>query len=188
MGRGFGRPLLTIGAYYLGARTFALTQVEIAHRIPLLAAWWFAQDADPGHEAGQATPGRRRPVRRRRRAVQARLRRDRSVLLDPRACFGCERGCGNKERNPPQCGGRPRLAWRGLAIPLMLTASYFAAYGQLGRIWWTYFTYSPTLCASSHETSAISSSESETSPLRFCLSCFSRIRRHSQGCGSEPIR
>jgi hypothetical protein len=132
-------PLLTVVVYYLHAGLLDLTQIEILVAFPILVAWWLVDRARPGTRAGV------------RRFAAAGLVAAAVVLLKyvyvlvvvgfvVYALVRARRD-GVTGRDLRRCIVAFAIA---LAVPLVVTAAYFAAFGQLGRIWWAYFELSPT--------------------------------------------
>jgi len=134
-------PLLVIGAYYAGARALDLTQVEVLASFPMyLALWWVSRAAaDDGASrwrllflsgvmGGVATLFKLTylPVALAmwlvvlRVAARARGGHDRSGFLRDLAAVGL-----------------------GVLVPVGVAVVYFAAYGLLGEVSWTYFVYTP---------------------------------------------
>ena len=131
-------PVFTVVTYYFGAGLLDQAQIEILVAFPLLLAWWLIDQAAPGTRAGV------------RRYAAAGLVAATVVLLKHlyllivvaflgyAAVRSARRGIDLKAIS------RSLVAFTvALALPLILTGAYFAAYGQLGRIWWAYFEMAP---------------------------------------------
>ncbi len=130
-------PILTVAVYYVYAGLLDLTQVEIVMAFPLLAAWWLIDRADPATRQGL------------RRYAAAGLLAAAVVLLKHLYLLILLGFIAYAVRRSYRQGvarteiGRALAAWLvALAVPLLVTGGYFAAYGQLPRIWWGYFEMS----------------------------------------------
>jgi hypothetical protein len=131
-------PVFTIVVYYLYAGLLDLTQVEILVAFPLLVAWWLIDQADPGTRAGlrrHATAGL---------AAAAVVLLKHLYLLIILAFLGYA-GLRSVRRGFPIADIKRSLAvfLLTLVVPLLIVGAYFAAHGQLERIWWAYFEMAP---------------------------------------------
>jgi hypothetical protein len=127
-------PVFTAVVYYLYAEPLDLTQIEILVAFPLLVAWWLVDRAEPATHKGlwrYAGAGLA--------AAAVILIKYPYVLivlafLTYTLLRSRRRGVRNKDL-------RRSLAafFIALLVPLVIVVAYFAAYGQLGRIWWAYF-------------------------------------------------
>jgi hypothetical protein len=131
-------PVFTIVVYYLYAGLLDLTQVEILVAFPLLVAWWLIDQADPGTRAGL------------RRYAAAGLAAGAVVLLKHLylliiLAFLGYAGLRSVRRGFPIADIKRSLAvfLLTLVVPLLIVGAYFAAQGQLERIWWAYFEMAP---------------------------------------------
>jgi hypothetical protein len=127
-------PVFTVVVYYLHAGPLDLTQIEILVAFPLLAAWWLIDRAEPGTRKGL------------RRYAGAGLAAAAVVLMKyPYVlivlAFLAYTVLRSRRRGIRIRNLRGSLAVFVIALlaPLLIVAAYFAAYGQLGRIWWAYF-------------------------------------------------
>jgi hypothetical protein len=131
-------PVFTVVAYYLYAGLLDLTQLEILVAFPILLAWWLIDQAHPGTRRGL------------QRYAAAGLAAAAVVLLKHLyfliilAFLGYDM-LRARRRGIPIADITPCL-WAffiALVAPLLIVVAYFAAYGQLGRIWWAYFEMAP---------------------------------------------
>jgi 4-amino-4-deoxy-L-arabinose transferase-like glycosyltransferase len=120
--------------YYLYAGPLDLTQIEILVAFPLLAAWWLIDGAEPGTRKGL------------RRYAGAGLVAASVVLMKYPYVLIVLAFLAYAVLRSPRRGIRLRnLRWALAAFFIALLASllivvvYFAAHGQLGKIWWAYF-------------------------------------------------
>jgi hypothetical protein len=131
-------PIFTVVVYYCHAGVFDLTQIEILVAFPILVAWWLIDRADPGTRDGL----RRYAVAGFVTAVVVLLKY--LYLLIVLAFLGYAARRALQRRVPiadiRRCAGAFVIA---LVVPLLLVVAYFAAHGQLGRIWWVYFEFVP---------------------------------------------
>lgn len=129
-------PVFTVVVYYLTARTLDLTQTEALVAFPILLAWWLIDQADPGTRRGlrwYAAAGVT--------AAAVVLLKHLYVLIIV-AFLGYALFRSRRQRIPAADFRRALLLFSvGLIVPLLIVAAYFAAHGQLGRIWWAYFEY-----------------------------------------------
>jgi hypothetical protein len=144
-------PVFTVVVYYLDAGLLALTQIEILVAFPILVAWWLIDQAEPGTHSGI------------RRYAAAGLAAAAVVLLKHLyvlvvLAFLVYAAVRSRRRGVPIRDIRRALGafLIALLVPLLIVVAYFAAYGQLGRIWWAYFELSPTAQLTS-ESRALSS-------------------------------
>jgi hypothetical protein len=131
-------PAFTVVVYYSYAGLLDLTQIEILVGFPILVAWWLIDQADPGTHAG------------RKRYAAAGLLAAAIVLLKHLYLLIVVAFLGyamlRSRRRGATIGDLQRcvLAFLvALAVPLLAVLVYFAAQGQLGRIWWAYFEVAP---------------------------------------------
>jgi hypothetical protein len=132
-------PVFSVVVHYLRADTLDLTQVEVLIAFPLLMAWWLIDQAQPATREGlkrYAAAGL---------ATAAVMILKHVYLLIILAFL---------------VHALLRARWQGVAVadlrrclvvfvsscavPLLIVFVYFAAYGQLGRIWWIYVEYAPS--------------------------------------------
>jgi hypothetical protein len=131
-------PVFSVGVYYFYAGLLDLTQIEILIGFPLLAAWWLVDQADP-----EARSGRNRYAAAGLVAAVIVLLKHLYLLivlafLATAALRSLRRGVTIAELL--RCLLRFVIA---LAVPLLVVFAYFAAEGQLPRIWWAYFELGP---------------------------------------------
>jgi hypothetical protein len=132
-------PVFTVVVYYCYAGLLDLTQVEILVAFPVLAAWWLIDGARLRDRRGVL------------RYAGAGLAAAAVVLfkhLYVLIVFGFlvyavlrarRHGVSIREQRPLL------IAFAvALVVPLLAVVAYFAAYGQLGRIWWAYFELAPS--------------------------------------------
>jgi hypothetical protein len=131
-------PVFTVGVYYLWAGLPDLTQIEILVAFPLLLLWRVLDGADTrSSEAivAYATAGLLAAVVVLLKYLYLIVALALLIVIVRREC---RRGV------PPARIHRSLLGFGvALAIPLLIVAGYFAAHGQLERIWWIYFQYVP---------------------------------------------
>jgi hypothetical protein len=131
-------PIFTVVAYYCHAGVFDLTQIETLVAFPILVAWWLIDRADPGTRDGL----RRYAVAGLVTAVVVLVKY--LYLLIVLAFLGYAARRALQRRVPiadvRRCVGAFVIT---LIVPLLVVVAYFAAYGQLGRIWWIYFEFVP---------------------------------------------
>jgi hypothetical protein len=127
-------PLFTVGVYYLYAGLLDLTQIEILVAFPIFVAWWLIDQEGP--ETGSGL----------RRYAGAGLLAAAVVLLKHLYILIILAFLGyavlrSRRRGIPIADLRGSLAafLIALLVPLLIVAAYFAAFGQLERIWWAYF-------------------------------------------------
>jgi hypothetical protein len=144
-------PIFTVVVYYLDAGLLDLTQIEIIVAFPILVAWWLIDQAEPGTPSGI------------RKYAAAGLAAAAVVLLKHLyvlvvLAFLVYAAVRSRRRRIPIRHIRRALGafLIALLVPLLIVVAYFAAYGQLGRIWWAYFELSPTAQLTS-ESRALSS-------------------------------
>jgi hypothetical protein len=131
-------PVFTVVAYYLHAGLLDLTQIEILVAFPILLAWWLIDQAHPGTRRGL------------QRYAAAGLAAAAVVLLKHLyfliiLAFLAYDVLRARRRGMP-IADITRCLWAffiALVAPLLIVVAYFAAYGQLGRIWWAYFEMAP---------------------------------------------
>ena len=128
-------PVLTVVVYYLYAETLELTQIEILVAFPLLVAWWLIDGADAGTRAGLA------------RYAAAGLGAATVVLFKHLYVLIVLAFLAYAWWRARRQGSRA-VGWGGVGaflvgflVPLLAVAAYFAAYGQIERIWWAYVEY-----------------------------------------------
>jgi len=131
-------PVCTVVVYYLYAESVDLTQIEMLVAFPILVAWWLIDRAQPGSRQGirsYAAAGL---------AAAAVVLLKHIYLLIILAVLGYtvlrSRRRGVAIRDIRGSLGAFLIA---LLVPLAVVLAYFAAYGQLGRIWWAYFEVAP---------------------------------------------
>jgi len=131
-------PICTVVVYYLYTGLLDLTQIEILVAFPLLVAWWLIDQAHPGTRRGL------------RRYAAAGLAAAAVVLLKHLYILIILAFLGYAVRRSwrraiPIADIRRALGafLIALLVPLLVVVAYFAAYGQLGRIWWVYFELAP---------------------------------------------
>jgi hypothetical protein len=131
-------PVSTVVVYYLYAELLDLTQIEILVAFPLLLAWWLIDRADPSTRDGL----RRLAAAGLVAAVVVLMKHLYILIVFGFLIYWVLR---IRRRDVALVG-----LWRGLAAfaiglgtPLLVIGVYFAAYGQLGRIWWAYFEMAP---------------------------------------------
>jgi hypothetical protein len=131
-------PIFTVVVYYCRAGLFDLTQIEILVAFPILVAWWLIDRADPETRAGL----RRYAVAGLVTAVVVLLKY--LYLLIVLAFLGYAARRALQRRIPIADVRRCVAAFViTLVVPLLVVVAYFAAYGQLGRIWWINFEFEP---------------------------------------------
>jgi Dolichyl-phosphate-mannose-protein mannosyltransferase len=132
-------PIFTVVVYYCHAGVFDLTQIEILVAFPILVAWWLIDRADPGTRDGL----RRYAVAGLVTAVVVLLKY--LYLLIVLAFLGYAARRALQRRVPTadvrRCVGAFAIT---LVAPLLVVVAYFAAHGQLERIWWVYFEFVPS--------------------------------------------
>jgi hypothetical protein len=131
-------PVFTVGVYYLYAGLLDLTQIEVLVGFPILVAWWMIDRADVRTREG------------RRRYAVAGLAAAAIVLLKHLYLLIVLAFLGyvvlRSLRRGATLADLQRGLWSflvALAAPLIVAFVYFAAEGQLGRIWWAYFEVGP---------------------------------------------
>jgi hypothetical protein len=131
-------PVFTIVVYYLYAGLLDLTQIEILVAFPILVAWWLIDQAQPGTHRGY------------RRYAAAGLAAGAVVLLKYLylliiLALLWYAGLRSVRRGFPIADIQRSIAvfLLTLVVPLLIVVAYFAAQGQLGRIWWAYFEMAP---------------------------------------------
>jgi len=126
-------PVFTIVVYYFSAGLLDLTQVEILVAFPILLAWWLIDRARPGTRV----VARRYAAAGLAAAAVVLLKHLYVLIVLAFLAYAVVRG--RRDDTPTRDVGR-LLGWfaAALILPLVAVASYFAAYGQLGRIWWAY--------------------------------------------------
>jgi hypothetical protein len=131
-------PVFTVVVYYLGARLTGLTQLEILVAFPILVAWWLINQADPGTHAGL----RRYAAAGLAAAAVVLLKHLYIVIVVALVGFAAVR---SRRSGIPAADIRRALAvfWTALVLPLLPVLAYFAAHGQLERIWWAYAELGP---------------------------------------------
>ncbi len=131
-------PIFTVLVYYLHSEPVDLTQIEMLVAFPVLLAWWLMDQAEPGTRRGLE------------RFAAAGLASAAVVLFKyvylltilAFLVYGIVRA---RRRGVPtavvvRSVGAFAIA---LLVPLAAVAIYFAAHGQLGRIWWAYVDVAP---------------------------------------------
>jgi hypothetical protein len=131
-------PVFTVVVYYLYASLLDLTQIEMLVAFPILLAWWLIDQAQPGTRRGL-----RRYVAAGLAAAAVVLLKDLYILII--VAFLGYAVLRTRRRGVPIADIRRCVAafLVALLIPLLVVVAYFAAYGQLGRIWWAYFELAP---------------------------------------------
>jgi hypothetical protein len=131
-------PVFTVVAYYLYAGVLDLTQIEILVAFPLFVAWWLIDQADPGTGVGL----RRYAAAGLAAAAVVLLKHLYLLIILAFLAYGVQRSWrrGIPIGNIGRCLGAFLLT---LVSPLLIVVAYFAAHGQLGRIWWVYFEMTP---------------------------------------------
>ncbi len=131
-------PVLTVAVYYLYAEVPDLTQIEILVSFPLLVAWWLIDRADPRTRTGL------------RRYAAAGLATAAVVLLKHLYLLivlgflaYAVRRSWRRNASPADIGRGLGAFAIALVVPLAVVLTYFAAHGQLERIWWVYFDFVP---------------------------------------------
>jgi hypothetical protein len=131
-------PVFTVVVYYLYAGLLDPTQIEILVAFPLLVAWWLIDQAVPGTSRGL------------KRYAGAGLATAAVVLLKYLylliiLSFLVYAVLRSRRSGIPIADIRRSVGafLVTLLIPLLGVVAYFAAYGQLGRIWWAYFEFAP---------------------------------------------
>jgi hypothetical protein len=131
-------PVFTVVVYYLYAGLLELTQIEILVAFPVLLAWWLIDQAEPGTRRGV------------RRYAAAGLAVAAVVLLKHLyvlivVAFLVLAVLRSRRDGIPTSDIRRALGAFLVALlaPLLIVVAYFAAHGQLGRIWWAYFEMAP---------------------------------------------
>jgi hypothetical protein len=131
-------PVFTVVAYYFHAGLLDLTQIEILVAFPILVAWWLIDQAEP-----RTRDGIRRYAAAGLAAAAVVLLKHLYLLIVLVFLFYTVMR-SRRQGNPIRDIGRSLGAFlTGLIIPLLVVIAYFAAYGQLGRIWWAYFEMAP---------------------------------------------
>ena len=131
-------PVFTVVVYYLSAGLLDLTQIEILVAFPILVAWWLIAQAEPETRKGiwrYAAAGVA--------AATVVLLKHLYVLII--LAFLVNAVLRSRRREVPLRDIRRALGafLIALLVPLLIVVAYFAAYGQLGRIWWAYFELAP---------------------------------------------
>jgi hypothetical protein len=131
-------PVFTVVVYFLYAGILDLTQIEIIVGFPILVAWWLVDQADPGTRAG------------RKRYAAAGFVTAAIVLLKHLYLLIVLAFLGyavfRSRRRGATIADLQHCLWPflvALVAPLLVVFVYFAAEGQLGRIWWAYFEVAP---------------------------------------------
>jgi hypothetical protein len=126
-------PVFTIVVYYFSAGLLDLTQVEILVAFPILLAWWLIDRARPGTRVA----ARRYAAAGLAAAAVVLLKHLYVLIVLAFLAYAVVRA--RRDGTPTRDVVR-LLGWfaAALVLPLVAVASYFAAYGQLGRIWWAY--------------------------------------------------
>lgn len=126
-------PVFTIAVYYFSAGLLDLTQVEILVAFPILLAWWLIDRARPGTRVA----ARRYAAAGLTAAAVVLLKHLYVLIVLAFMAYAVVRA--RRDGTPTRDVGR-LLGWfaAALVLPLVAVASYFAAHGQLGRIWWAY--------------------------------------------------
>jgi hypothetical protein len=131
-------PVFTVVVYYLYAAVLDLTQIEILVAFPLLVAWWLIDQAVPGTSRGL------------KRYAGAGLAAAAVVLLKHLYLLIILAFLAHAVRRARRSGvpsgdiGRSLSVFLiALVIPLLVVVTYFAAHGQLERIWWIHFELAP---------------------------------------------
>ncbi len=131
-------PIFSVFVYYCRVGLFDLTQIEILVGFPILLAWWLIDRAEPATRAGL------------RRYAVAGLVTAAVVLLKPLYVVIVVAFLGyairrDRQRGVASADIRRCMAAFALTLvaPLLVVIAYFAAHGQLGRIWWVYAEYVP---------------------------------------------
>jgi hypothetical protein len=132
-------PVFTIVVYYLYAGLLDLTQIEILVAFPLLVAWWLLDRTELG------TPWELRSW------AAAGLAAAAVVLLKHVYVLIVLAFLAHAVFRARQRGATIRDLGRSLGafgvalfVPLLIVVAYFAALGQLGRMWWASFELAPS--------------------------------------------
>jgi hypothetical protein len=131
-------PVFSVAVYYLYAGLLDLTQIEILVGFPLLLAWWLLDRADPRTSGGRnhyAAAG----------LVAAAIVLLKHLYLLIVFAFVAHAAVRSWRRGATiadlQRALRPFVI--ALVAPLFVVFMYFAALGQLGRVWWAYLEVAP---------------------------------------------
>jgi hypothetical protein len=129
-------PVFTVVVYYLYAGLLDLTQIEILVAFPLLLAWWLIDQAEPGTRKG---------IRRYAAAGLAAAAVVLHLYVLIVVAFLVFTVLRSRREGIPSRDIRRALGAFLVALlaPLLIVVAYFAAHGQLGRIWWAYFEMAP---------------------------------------------
>lgn len=132
-------PVFTIVVYYLYAGLLDMTQIEILVAFPILVTWWLIDQAEPGTRNGV-----KRYAAAGVGAAAVVLLKHLYVLIV--VAFLVYSVLRSRRGNVRIQDIRRALEAFIIALlaPLLVVVAYFAAYGQLGRIWWAYFELAPT--------------------------------------------
>ena len=131
-------PIFTVVVYYLYARPYDLTQNEMLVAFPLLVVWWLLDQADARTRRGIARYAAAGLV------AAAVVMLKYLYLLIVLGFLGYAVVRAYRARVRSRDVGRAVAAFSvGVGVPLLLVGVYFAAYGQLERIWWAYFELAP---------------------------------------------
>lgn len=129
-------PGFTVVVYYLYAQTVDLTQIEAVVALPILIAWWLIDQADPALRSGL---GRYAAAGVAAAAVVL-LKHLYVVIIVGFLVYSVLRS--RRQGTPIADIGRSVWVFViGMLAPLLFVAGYFAAHGQLERIWWAYVEY-----------------------------------------------
>jgi hypothetical protein len=131
-------PVFTVVSYYLYGELPDLTQIEILVAFPILVAWWLIDQAHPGTRTGV----RRYAAAGLAAAAVVLLKHLYILIILAFLWYAVRRSW---RRGIPIADIRRALGTFliALVVPLLVVVAYFAAYGQLGRIWWVYFDFLP---------------------------------------------
>ena len=132
-------PVFTVVVHYLRADTLDLTQVETLVAFPMLVTWWLTDQAQPGTRQGvtrYAAAGL---------ATAAVIILKHLYLLIILAFLAYALLRARWQGVAAADFQRPLIVFvSSLAVPLLIVFVYFAAYGQLARLWWIYVEYAPS--------------------------------------------
>jgi hypothetical protein len=130
-------PVCTVVIYYLYAEAVDLTQIEALVAFPIVVAWWLIDRAEPDTRRGRwsyAAAGF---------AAAAVVLLKYLYVLVILAFLGYA-ALRSRRRIPIRDVSIALGAFlTALLVPLAVVVAYFAAQGQLERIWWAYFEMAP---------------------------------------------
>jgi Dolichyl-phosphate-mannose-protein mannosyltransferase len=131
-------PVFAVVVYYLYAGLLDLTQIEILVAFPLLLAWWLIDQAEPATRRGF----RRYAAAGLAAAAVVLLKHVYVLIVLTFLAYSLIRA-QRRGATTPDIRRAVGAFGVGLIVPLLTVAIYFAAYGQLGRIWWATFELGP---------------------------------------------